>query len=306
MNITGRKATSFLLTAGLLAASAAPACADPYDKLASKITEIAKRSGYKRVAVLPFHSVNSDGAATGLAVAERLVSRLASKPGIQVVERTLLDRVLKEQGLSYRGLVNPNQTKQVGKLLGVDGIISGTYLNLTRRRIEVHARLIDTETARILGAATVKVDRELEESWMSSSAFWNMKPPSLGGGGNFKVPIVRLFPNPFGGGPDPFKDSLNSGESCDDWEEAVRVRQAATIELKARYWASKMREPGFSSKRLTRNPGSEVRNMALRQKFYARMKELHSRGYAQGLTEREAEKLEASDRIAERFETNCY
>ncbi|MEE8424387.1 MAG: FlgO family outer membrane protein [Elusimicrobiota bacterium] len=305
MNIKGRKATSFLLIAGLLGASAAPACADPYDKLASKITKIAKRSGYKRVAVLPFHSVNSEDAGTGLAVAERLVSRLASKPDIQVVERTLLDRILKEQGLSYRGLVNPKQAKQVGKLLGVDGIISGTYLNLTRRRIEVHARLIDTETARILGAATVKVERELEESWMSSSAFWNMKPPSLGDGG-FKVPIVRLYPNPFGGGGDPFKDSLNSGESCDDWEEAVRVRQAATVELKARYWATKLREPGFSSSKLTRNPGSEVRSMALRQKLYARMKELHARGYTQGLTEREHEKLDASDRMAERLETNCY
>lgn len=296
-----------MLIAGLLGTSAAPAGADPYDKLAAKLTRIAKRSGYQRIAVLPFHPVNSENSDTGVAVAERLVSRLASKPGIQVVERTLLDRVLREQGLGYRGLVDPAQSQQVGKILGVDGIITGTYLNLTRRRIEVHARLIDSQTARILGAATIKIriERELEERWMSSSAFWDVKAPSLGGGG-FRVPMVRLHPNPFGGGGNPFKDSLNSGESCADWEETVRVRQAATIELKARYWASKLREPGFSRSQLTRNPGSEIRSMALRQKLYARMKELHSRGYAQGLTEREREKLEASDRIAERLETNCY
>lgn len=300
MSIQRHRAAFFLLITGFLGAAAGPAKADPYDKLASEIARIAKRSGYRRISVLPFHSVNSESSGAGLALSERLVSRLAADPELQVVERTLLDRVLREQGLGYRGLVNPEHASQVGKLLGVDGIVSGSYFSLKRGRIEVHARLIDSETARILGAATAKVEREWEEPWMGSSSTWDVKPPDIGG---FKGSSALLFPN-FFTGEDPFKDAL--GESCDDWEEAVRARQAATLEYKARYWATKLREPGFSGSKLTHNPGSEIRNMALRQKLYARMKELHTSGYTQGINELEKEKLEGSDRMAARLEANCY
>ncbi len=77
--------------------------------------------------------------------------------------------------------------------------------------------------------------------------------------------------------------------------------------ISAHFWALRSRGgPGFSGAKLTRNPGSEIRNMALRQKLYGRMKELHTRGYTQGINEREKEKLAASDRMAKRLEANCY
>ena len=78
------------------------------------------------------------------------------------------------------------------------------------------------------------------------------------------------------------------------------------IETKARYWASRLREPGFSIRRLRRNPGSEIRSLSARHEFYARVKQLFDAGYSRGVSVRDEERMRASDRAVKRLVDTCY
>ena len=46
--------------------------------------------------------------------------------------------------------------------------------------------------------------------------------------------------------------------SCSREEETVGAVEATTVEARAQYWAYLMKQPGFSIRSLTRNPGSDI------------------------------------------------
>lgn len=93
----------------------------------------------------------------------------------QIVERTQLEKILNEQKLSNSGLIDDNQIAQIGKVLGIDVMITGkikyektdkeskkNYDNgkvsycLTRSvNTEVTIKLIDINTAQIVGTKTL-------------------------------------------------------------------------------------------------------------------------------------------------------
>jgi len=103
--------------------------------------------GVKKIAILPF-----DGdAAAGRAIADYIVANLMEEQrGIRdisgfftkkegktyingartnvfdLVERSQLDRILQEQNLSNSGVIDEQQAAQVGKVLGLDAIVTGT------------------------------------------------------------------------------------------------------------------------------------------------------------------------------------
>ncbi|MFA5138739.1 MAG: CsgG/HfaB family protein [Elusimicrobiota bacterium] len=276
------------MTAALMGAPR-PACADPYEKLAEGLSRSALDTGYRRVAVLPFQASGGGRVSGGLAISERLVSRMVSRRGLEVVERTLLDQVFKELELGSRGVIDASQTRRVGRVLGVQAIVTGSFFAIGAGLLEVHARLIDAETARILGAATAVVKQEWQDEGLGSNWTWDIQPPRLE-----EFPIVRLVPDPFQEEPD-----------CAGWEGRVDQLQASTLELRARYWAGRLREPGFRPSELRRNPGSDIRSLSARHGFYKRLKELYDTGYRDALASEENEQLESSDRLAARMTEGC-
>ena len=52
---------------------------------------------------------------------------------------------------------------------------------------------------------------------------------------------------------------------CEDWEESVDRLQTRTLELKARYWAGRLKDQDIERGSLKRNPGSEIRSDLTRQ-----------------------------------------
>lgn len=273
---------------------AAPALAgDPYNGLARELRASAENGRVRRIAVLPFSPAGRPDAEGGLILSERLVSRLAGTGDLEIVERTLLDKVLEEQRLGASGALDPRQAREVGRLLGVDAIVTGTFTPMADRRVEVHARLIDSQTARILGAATARVDKEWEEDQMPVGALWDVKAPGVA---KFPAPLVRLV-------PDPFRDAPN--DSCSGWEEEVDKLQEETLELKARFWAARLADPNFNARSITRNPGSDIRSMGRRQEFYSRVKEIYREG-AEPLERFERDSLEATDRRVADLTERCY
>jgi hypothetical protein len=76
------------------------------------------------------------------------------------------------------------------------------------------------------------------------------------------------------------------------------------LELKARYWASELRK-GFSPYAVTRNPGSEISDPALKARFYAALKSWFDRPYAPELSRAEFERMRAEDARAAALADRC-
>jgi TolB-like protein/tetratricopeptide (TPR) repeat protein len=91
----------------------------------------------------------------GKIVAEWLITALVKEGRFEVVERRLLRKILDEQKLVMAGVVDENSATQLGKLLGVKVIISGSVMKF-QNVMEVNARIIDVESASIITAESVK------------------------------------------------------------------------------------------------------------------------------------------------------
>jgi TolB-like protein len=113
----------------------------------------------KRVAVLSFPYNEGTTSSGSSIVAEHLTTLLVERKGVQVVERSLIHKVLSEMKLENSGAIDPSSTQKIGSMLGVDAIVTGTLLDLDNNETEVNARLIETQTGAILAAATTRVDR---------------------------------------------------------------------------------------------------------------------------------------------------
>ena len=164
----------------------------------------------KRVAVLDFEygTVRSQAQAAfgtdvdvGKGMTNLLVKYLVKDGTYSVIERGALDKILAEQNFSNSDRANPNSAAKIGKLLGVDAIIVGVITQFggenkdtkvggggggwggfgiggfshkkSKAIVSVDARLVDIDTAEILGVA----DGKGESSRESTSL--------LGGGGNW-------------------------------------------------------------------------------------------------------------------------
>jgi len=119
----------------------------------------------QRIAVIPFTAQNAD---MGNAVAESLSANLLNSR-FTIMERTQLDKLLAEQGLSLTGVLQDHQTI-IGKIKGIDAIIVGSatisngfagLINGGNRDYisNCSARLIDIATGEILFAATYTSSR---------------------------------------------------------------------------------------------------------------------------------------------------
>lgn len=193
----------------------------------------------KRVAVFDFDyaTVRSNSAALfgsdidiGKGIADLLVKYLVKDGTYSVIERKAMDKILAEQNFSNSDRANPNSAAKLGKLLGVDAIIVGSITQFgndnqnkkvggggggfggfgvggfshksSKAVVGLDARLVDIDTAEILGVAEGKGESKRESTSL------------LGGGGSW---------HGFGGGAVDFGSS--------DFENTIigeAVKQAVT------------------------------------------------------------------------------
>ena len=120
---------------------------------------VGARADYQKIkiAVLPFNlqGENFETDDMGMIVAEWLITAFVKEGRFEVVERKLLGQVMEEQQMVEAGLVSQETASEIGKLLGVKVIISGSVMKL-RDVIEVNARIIDVTSASIVTAESVR------------------------------------------------------------------------------------------------------------------------------------------------------
>lgn len=135
--------------------------------------EASKYVGPKRrIGVVDFENKTSYGQRLGTAASDILVTELAKTGRFVVVERDKLNKLLDEQKLQSSGVIDPKTVVQVGKVLGLNAIVTGAvsefgvktegseYLLVQSKRqtaeVTVDIRLVDAETGQVVYADSGK------------------------------------------------------------------------------------------------------------------------------------------------------
>jgi TolB-like protein len=118
----------------------------------------------KNVGIGEFTNLNGEVSHLGKKIADDVefsLVKFAPDKGFQVVDRKNFTQIAKEWELQLSGVVDESTTKKVGNLLGLDVLIVGT-ISEAGKDIDVRAKVIDTENARILSGADVKIKMDEE------------------------------------------------------------------------------------------------------------------------------------------------
>jgi TolB-like protein len=115
----------------------------------------AQGAGKPTIAIMSFNNNAFTGNAReydGLSkgVADFLVTEMANNPGIRVIERDQVQKLVDEQRLVANGQVDKESAIRVGKLLGAQHMIFGGFMADPRGNFRIDARAVNVETGQIV------------------------------------------------------------------------------------------------------------------------------------------------------------
>ncbi|MBN1347747.1 MAG: tetratricopeptide repeat protein [Phycisphaerae bacterium] len=124
----------------------------------SSATRPATQSARKpaMIAVLTFKNLKADKQTdwVGEGAAETLTTQLTGVPQLIVIERTQVKQVLDEQDFQKTDVANPDSAVEVGKVLGAERIVIGTFAS-EGGSILFNVRVVDVKTAVVLSAVSL-------------------------------------------------------------------------------------------------------------------------------------------------------
>ncbi len=127
--------------------------------VASQIAQQISSSGRKSVAVIDFTNLDGQPTKLGRFLAEEFsVALLSDAKSFGVVDRTHFDLLLQEHNLSSTGLIDANTARKLGKIVGVEALVTGT-LTPFQEHVRLSIEVLDTETARMVGAASEDIPK---------------------------------------------------------------------------------------------------------------------------------------------------
>lgn len=223
-------------------------------RLARELGEAARAAGMRRVAVVPLESARSRSDGRSQALTERLLVALVRDGRLQAVERGLLGKLADEISLDKTGAVRDGARRET-RLSPVDGLVLGRYES-DGRRLRVFVRVVDAQTGVIAAAS----DATFADESYSADPF------------NVPVPVLHGdFPAPDG---EELRDAP-AEDRCAGAAGRVDALQEKVLELKARYWAFRLRL-GVEASEVAVNPGSTIPDSELRERFYERLRSWHA------------------------------
>jgi len=128
------------------------------------------------IAVTPFTNLSGqkDYDWLGTGIGEVFTTKLGSLSCFNLVERIKISETLKEMELGQTGLIEENTAPQVGKMLGAEGLVTGSF-QIVGQTIRIDARLLDVETGRVYAFAGAygELDKIFEAQDRIAAAFLN-------------------------------------------------------------------------------------------------------------------------------------
>jgi TolB-like protein len=179
---------NLLISLALVCACAGAAAAQSLDKLAAKLSAGLKDRPAIKLAVMEFPYAGGKVSEGPVVVQERLITALAQNKNITLIERGLLKKVMGELNLQASGAMDEATVKKLGKMLGADAVVTGTLNDLKESKTEINARVVETETAKILAAASLPVKKTWKDTAAAGTGTGTaITPPDFG-----SKPLVQV------------------------------------------------------------------------------------------------------------------
>lgn len=273
------KQTLAQLAVQLLLAAPALAAVNPYKGLSEEIARAAAENSVKRVAVQCFEARGGAGGNEGAYVAEQVSAALSAYKKISLIERSLLEGVLKEARLS----ADAGGEGASREIFSVDAVVTGIVFP-DGDNLKVFVKLIELRTGRVLlsrAAESLRLAGGFMETMSAAMGLPDLPMPGA-------ADVAE-----FGGAPSDLRDAPARAApgACVERRMLLASMNEDLVSDKALYWAAKMREPGFSVARLRRNPGAEISDPGLRHHFYKLLKKYYAAGYSSGPRPEKKDKL---------------
>ena len=218
---------------------------------AAEVVAFAKANDINKISVLGFAGKDGVQKSETDYISERTAACLAGHKKPALIDRALLAKALKGTRLSSSAGPDGDKARMIKQIFSIDAVVTGTVF-AAGHKLKVLAKLVDVNSGRVLLAEQSESERE-----------WAQFP---------EVPDLELewddkaWPLP----PLDLKDAVSEpGQgSCADRKMRLTGLNSELVEAKALYWAAKMKEPGFSIRGLSRNPGTEIADPELKARFY--------------------------------------
>jgi len=128
-------------------------------ELSKSIVADAAKFKKQKLAAVDFTDLSGNVTELGRFLAEELsVSLVITGSGLEIVDRTQLNKILQEQHLSFTGVIEPAAVKKVGQIAGVDALIAGTITDLGDT-IRLTLKIIATDTGSLVSAARTTIPK---------------------------------------------------------------------------------------------------------------------------------------------------
>ena len=125
--------------------------------LSISMAEKISAAGKKTIAVVDFTDLQGNVTELGRFLPEEFSTALVNTgKGFVVIDRIHLKSILKEHKLSASGIIDPTTARKLGKIAGVQALITGTVTPFGDN-VRVTVKILDTETAKIIGASTANI-----------------------------------------------------------------------------------------------------------------------------------------------------
>ena len=117
-----------------------------------------------RVVVLPFQNLTgkSEDQWLGESFAESLTMGLLKVEALQVIERAQISQILREQQFGQTGLVDEGTAPRLGKLVGAEVVILGSYQKVGEQ-IQANVRFVHLETGQVNKKWATQVEGSLNQ-----------------------------------------------------------------------------------------------------------------------------------------------
>lgn len=134
---------------------ASPLFAQTFEKVGDTLIAPFANDAKRRIAVLDFETDSPGLKTTASIFRDRLTTYLVQTGRVEVIERTLLKKIIDEHKLNVSGIIDEQTGEKLGKFLGAYAVVTGSVFSIDKKRAELNARLIRVENASILSAANM-------------------------------------------------------------------------------------------------------------------------------------------------------
>jgi Curli production assembly/transport component CsgG len=164
---------------------------------AGKLVTQLESAGQKSGTVIDFTDLQGQGNELGRFLSQELSDKLvASAKTISFVDRTNLQHLLRENRLAMDGLINPETSRKLGNMIGIDTVVYGTATPIGSS-IRLSIRAIALETGKIVASQslTLPATNELTDLFthgVSTAPSQRGEPPSPDSRARFRNDTLKL------------------------------------------------------------------------------------------------------------------